>query len=454
MITKKKSASALLVGATNYSLVPDRVLLFCIFVFLLLSFWFTAPQPSFAGGPYVIADTGVPALWDNSDDIVIHPETGSCAGMDTATMTALIEEVLANWTGLEEVDLAFAINEGGIDEDIDGDNYEEYLVLTEDDAVEDDFSPIIFDNDASIIAAIAGTENQYAVLGLASAAVFSDDGTEILEGQAVINCRCLEGHEDGECEDDAAGTVVFPLSTVEFTILHEMGHFLNLDHTQVNIDLYSDVTNTEYDNLPVMFPYIVDPDTQMSPHWDDTTALASLYPSNSFEGDVCHVTGDLIDEDGNPVRCADVWAVDGDDANTTASVSGALAVASDDNSDGDTVDFGECEENCGHFELWLRPGSEYTISTKPIYSEFTDGSGMGPCYLDQLETIEDEDIAVVTAAQCTAGNAIDLGNITVNSSSSSGQASPVDDGDPISVGGEAGSATDPGGWWCSLRFTM
>lgn len=411
-----------------------------------------ASFPARAGGPYIITESGTASLWDNTNDIEVHPESGSCATYSSSGMATTVEEVLAIWSGLDEVLLSFDVISGEIGS-VDADNYTDYFSASGD-VDQDDLSPIIFDDDGEITAEVAGEGNQYAVLGFASSAVFTSDGSEILEGQAVINCLCIEGNDP--CDTDTAGSIVFPLATMEFTILHEMGHFLNLDHTQVNIDLLLDASNTDYEDLPVMFPYIMDPDTQMTPHWDDIAALASLYPSDTFADEICTVSGDLTDTDGNPVRCADVWAVGDDISDTAAFVSGTLAVASDSDNDGDTVDSGECESGCGHFDLKLQIGKDYTISVLPIYSDFTGGSGMGPCYLDQLNTISEEEIATVTAAQCTAGSTIDLGTIeTLSTGAGTGDepASPVDDGDDITVGGESGLIENPDGWWCSLRVS-
>jgi hypothetical protein len=127
------------------------------------------------------------------------------------------------------------------------------------------------------------------------------------------------------------------------------------------------------------------------------------------------VTGALLDADGNQLRCADVQAIPSDLSKSVAFVSGAYAPAEDSNGNGDTVDPGECVSNCGDFQLYLDPGVDYTIKVHPINSTFTGGSGISPCANGQLTTINTETIATVTAAQCTEGATITLGDLTTTS---------------------------------------
>jgi hypothetical protein len=167
-----------------------------------------------------------------------------------------------------------------------------------------------------------------------------------------------------------------------------------------------------------------------------------------------------LDADGNSLRCADVQAVPSDISNTVAFVSGALAAAEDQNDDGDTVDDGECNSGCGEFQLYLTPGTDYTITVMPINSAFTSGSSLSPCFNEQLDTIEEEAILEISGVDCEAGHPSDIGNLQTTSTggTSDGDSQTTDSGDSSSDssgsgGGSFESAENPIGYLCSLQPT-
>lgn len=391
--------------------------------------------PVQAGGGFIITESGSPSLWDNSAAVPVHPETateGTCGSFTNAQMIDKVEEDLETWSGLSDVDLDISVLSGELGS-VDGDNYGDYLVGVgggnDTEAANDDLNPMIFDDDGDIIAAVAGSANRFRVLGFANPEAFSSDFSEIRDGQAVINCRCLTGNANGACTVGGA-TVTFSEDEVDFTIIHEMGHFLNLDHTQVNDDLNDNDTSDD-DDLPTMYPVSVSPTVQLTPHRDDIVALARLYPSSSFGSSTCVLSGELLDADGNELRCADVQAVTTDISDTVAFVSGAEAPNSDDNGDGDSVDDGECLSDCGDFELRLLPGKSYTIMVRPINEAFVGGSGISPCVNEQLDTIEEEEIGTVSSSQCTAGATLEFSAPITTSST----------GGVTSSGGSTGTST-------------
>lgn len=404
----------------------------------------------FAGGPIYVNSQGVASAWDNASAISFHPESGDCGPFSNAEMITKMEDDLSVWADLEEVDLEFSAVEGSLGL-VDSTNYTTYYYTgtteaTDLDNTEDDINPVVFDEDAEITASVAGEENKYLVLGFASIVGFNDDGDVINDGQVVINCRCIEGNESGSCTYSGE-TFTFTETQLDATIVHEMGHFLNLDHSQVNIDLYDNGDTSDDVNLPIMFPVISDTALTVAVTQDDVEGIASLYPSSSVSSTGCWVTGDLLDVDGNELRCADVWATTSDDADTVSFVSGTLAVAADNNSDGDTSDSGECESGCGYFQLFLSTGKDYTLTIQPIYSGFVGGSGMGPCFDAQLSTIKEEVIDAVSSSQCTGGTTLYLGEFTTTSTGGVGS-------NTTGTGGGSSSTYDsqlnPVGYWCSL----
>lgn len=415
----------------------------------------------FAGQGFIINEEGTPPLWDasSSSPIAVHLDSGACGQFSNSDVQSRFASAVAEWTDLEFVDLGFSLDAttlGGID----GCNYGTYLASVEgsvdsDAANNDGYNPIVFDNDAEITRLATGETNYLFILGFATITGYSADdsnpdlATGIGAAHAVFNCYCVEtadgDYNNSECEtnDIKIG------STLQFyTMVHEMGHFLNLDHSLNNDDLASS-------DYAVMYPFVDldDPPTQTEPTEDDAVALASLYPATGFftEGDsssaYCKVTGTLLDHEDfdNELRCADVRATTSDVSLNVDTTSGAYAVNTDANDDGDTQDSGECTDGCGDFVLYLQPGVSYTLSVASLDSSAVGGGGIGPCRSSQLSActttivnrctsnlsctacINDEtltannasnNIATLISTGCTAGAVVNLGDITTGSISS------------------------------------
>lgn len=437
--------------------------LFClpILVFLFLSL------PAFAGGPFIVTEEGTPVVWGEDPVISYHPEEGGCSIFDNSEMLTKLGSVLATWEDLTEADVGFLqVNDRLTD--INGDNYETYIytgsgTTTNNNTLTDSFNAVAFDNNGDIVAAVAGEANRYLVLGFAAINAYSLSTGIVSDGMAVLNCRCVGTHPIYDTCTSGGATITVSEAELDFTILHEFGHFLNLDHSQVNLDLFDNGIASDDADIPIMFPYSFDTSVGTDPREDDVVALAALYPSDEFLGARCLITGDLLDEAGNPLRCADVQAITDDLSETVAYVSGTSAAAEDNNGDNDTVDDGECNSNCGHFELYLVPGREYTVTVKSIDPSFTGGSGVGPCTNAQLTTIEEENILTISADQCVADQSSDVGDVFTDatggvtdsgsgsggSGSSSSSSDSSGDGDP---GDQDGN--NPVNYGCTLNATQ
>lgn len=388
---------------------------------------FSVATSAFAGAGYIITESGVPSKWDASVSLKVHPESGVCGTFSNAQMLSKLATNLGYWDDLSEVNVDFDVISGSIT-GVDGCNYGDYLVGVtggSDAAASDSLNPVLFDNDGEIVAAVAGTSNKFRVLGFANPAGFTSDYSQIVDGQAVFNCRCLAGNEFGDCTVGQA-TVVFSEDDLNFTMTHELGHFQNLDHTQINSDLVSDGDDANDEYIPTMYPISENAAAQISPIQDDISALGGIYPSSTFVSGQCLVTGSLRFSGGQQMRCADVQAINAADrSKSVAFISGAYAPAVDNNGDGDTADSGECTANCGDFQLYLDPGISYTVSVTAVNSEFTGGSGLSPCANGQLTNVTTETLATVSATECVAGATVALGTITTTSTYSSSQTGGV-----------------------------
>ncbi|MDO8520253.1 MAG: matrixin family metalloprotease [Deltaproteobacteria bacterium] len=412
---------------------------FFLLLFFLLS---TAVH---AGGPILVNSSGVASEWDNASDISYHPESGTCATFSNEEMLGKIEENIALWSDISGMVLSFAASTGEIPS-VDGDNYDTYFSNSADDAAEDGLNPVIFDDDGAIISDLFGASNRFAVLGFAGPVTLSSDEETILEGQAFFNCFCLADNpsdSDGDCDEEG---VLFTEADLDFVMTHEFGHMIGLDHTQVNQPMAADCDTEvadDCDELPAMFPVSVDAEDQITPQRDDEIALLALYGDSLWAASFCTVTGTLLDSNGDELRCADVQAETSDQRDAIALVSGIYA----------ETESGECVSGCGDFMLiGIDPDKNYTITVKPVDPAWVGGSGINPCWIDQPTGVEEE--AIGNVVDCTAGETIDLGSLTTESS-----------GDDSSAGSGSGSASacgedqnfdacDPIIGGCSLRTPL
>lgn len=423
----------------------DRLYLYTLIVLCLI-----LPVPVQAGGPIDVSDSGVASAWDNTVPIPYNPEDGSCGPFSNTTMLEKLRLQLLVLSSSDNVDFSFEQVTESLGQ-VNGDNYTTFLFLDEtsdDGLLTDGINPVVFDDDGDITAAIAGEGNRFAVLGLAAPIGFTADFDEIVAGQAIFNCVCLEDHPSGPCLSSGGSSLIeVKENELNFIIVHEMGHFLNLGHSQVNFDLFNNSNANDDKDVPIMFPFAFDAGDEITLRRDDVSSLAAIYPSSDFQTDWCVIQGTLLSSSGNALSCVDVWAEDGDASNTVGQVSGSLAIGTDKNADNDIVDSGEITSRGGFFEIIQLPGpADFTITLYPIDENYIGGSSVGPCLNEQLTSVTSEQVATVTQAQCTAGTTINLGDITSSIEGGSGG------GGGGGGGGRPGIDSDlnPVGYLCSL----
>ncbi len=421
--------------------------------FLVFLIMLSAAAPVQAGGFLYKFDTGAPTSWENPNNIVLAPDSGACGDFSNAEMIDILSEIMGNFSDLDEVDLGFSIDEGQIG-DITAENfYEAYTGGSNEDIDYSDYNPVIFDDTGEIFADNYGSCESIGVyLGFASILETNSNGN-IARAAFVMNCACFrEDHSDILCPGDVDpcdledDTFFFNENVLIATIQHEMGHFLNLDHTPLYGELLDDSDPLNDNDIPLMYPSLENVERDILPKQDDIVALATMYPSDSFESTYCEMTGTILDSSGsNQLQCAAISAINADPAESVSFVTGALAPAQDLNGDNDTVDYiasaGGFESTSarGQFSLYLKPGEVYEIQISSINPIFVDNMGVNPCKDEQVAACTEDilaacndadedtecepcitDDALITSSefissyrdQCVAGESFDIGSLT------------------------------------------
>lgn len=215
------------------------------------------------------------------------------------------------------------------------------------------FSPIVFDEDGSIVDDILGNGAKNNVLGFAGAAFFTvnDDGSvaNIKESQSLFNGFLFKG-----------GNSAVIINDFQTTILHEFAHMFGIDHTQGgNIEGFNNGDN-DLSDVPVMFPIAANPLVELQ--HDDIAAVRLAYPLGNESVLYGSINGKLL-KNGVPISGANIVAFKADDTNSRKK-----SVACPSDVDG---------QGRGKFLLPnLEPG-EYILRAEPIDEAFTEGSSVG-----------------------------------------------------------------------------
>lgn len=358
---------------------------------ILLMALLLLPFPAKAAGPILVDtdSTGEAVLWK---DGTIHINLESGAGATLGQLSSddaiqLVRDFFQDWQevtigGVRTVNIT--LDEGESLGSVTVDNMDDHFTYcpsdescpTEDSpfvvgSARSGDSPILFDDDGSMTDAVQGAGASQSILGFAGPRVVERTGgvLYITEGQAIMNGRFINGV-------DSASDPEVAIDEFSGAIFHEIGHFIGLDHTQVNLSSvvkYLNGDTSEKSAIPTMLPLFVDGLEQLSPHFDDIVAISSLYPSADFAATTCRLEGTAFQSDGTTeLQGVNAIASNQNDPllEATSYVSGSLY----------TGYTGNCDAEAGDFTIYgLRPGQFYVLNIEPISQAFTGGSSVEPC---------------------------------------------------------------------------
>jgi hypothetical protein len=341
----------------------------CIVVGVVLAF---AGRPVRAGGPLVYADNGTIVKWATTGGLTsvtltldqAEPRPGNPAlGLLTKPEAdALVANVLGVWNGVTQSTVNMAISPTPLSDNITELNYQSVLLPP----FPKGFNPVVYDWDGAIIDSLYGIGMRNQILGFASPIYYVDSGTNhpqpgnIIEGQVVLNGRALDGIDAG-----ASNPEVTP-AEFESVIVHELGHMLGLDHSQINP---LDPTN---DDEPTMFPMFKGGTAMRSLAPDDIAWISYFYPSSQYSASFGSISGQILKLAGfnyPGFQGINIIArrIGGARIDAISCVSGYLFRAG----------YGT-ESLRGIYLLPGMPPGDYTVEVEAIYSGFHGGSSVGP----------------------------------------------------------------------------
>jgi len=350
-----------------------------------------ATGPLYVGGPGAVP--GVPYRW-TINPLSYWTDLGSLGLQSNASADNLVAQSFQVWQDVPTANLSFSVA-GKLGADVDENNILAVLNSIEgcgplgSTAKE---RSIIYDVDGSAVAALLGEENRNSVLGFASPACASSNGVDsnfYQRGYAVLNGRFLDG----------IGTPSNPETTVagfKAVMIHEFGHLLGLDHSQINVDCLTNPSCDGIDGVPTMFPVLINEAAMSTLATDDTAGLSELYPETvnnpptqvPYASTTGRITGHILFSDGQtPAQGFNVIARRTDNPLVIAvsNVSGFLFTADA----GNPIypwpgnDFGSRDQDLiGFYYIPGLPPGEYTVGVEAINNSgdyaFVGGSSVGP----------------------------------------------------------------------------
>ncbi|MDP1677118.1 MAG: T9SS type A sorting domain-containing protein [Bacteroidota bacterium] len=310
--------------------------------FIVLSFCDLAV----AGGPLATV-SGVGVRYNTASAISFKTDLGTMGNFTNAIGTNLAISSFQVWQNVATANITFS-NGGQLPVDVNSTNYLTYLSNSS-----DGINPIIFDNDGSIVDALFGEGSSSKVIGFAGSSYFTAGANAgfFSEGRAVMNGLF-------------AGGTKFTEAQYKATFIHEFGHFIGLDHSQINYQFAGDGIKVNDSNIPTMFPTSTDEDTCLSSlNPDDISAVSQLYPKAAFASNTGKISGSVVRFDNSVVRGANVIAIStGED-----SLFNQISTVTD-----------YYKANNGNYTIiGLTPGNYY-VKIEPIRNNFTEGSSVGP----------------------------------------------------------------------------
>lgn len=396
------------------------------FVTVLLSamlLWSGAAQ---AGGALKTNINGLPMRWES---VLLNPEQGALKSgvYDNGASVALVQAALDRWKNIATVNLntvmGSPLSDGG---NTHASNYKDFYNSNVSHCYDADpstpcTSPLIFDEDGSIIEDMFGECTASSIIGFAgfsSVAGDSDDPalTTLKRGYAVFNGACIAPAAPRPgcppCNSELSH------QEVESLITHEIGHLLGLGHSQVNADSYQACIELGFcpealvEHIPTMYPFMVLGANMLSLHRDDEVSMQRLY--GDANAGHCRVSGRVLNEGGATMRGVEVTARN---TNPELMFTDAISYVAGERAPRiNAFDKGadNCLENCGDFEIsGLQAGQTYQLCVSRLSDKFTGTRFVAPVDPPRQDFDNDCPQGLTVTCECPAGDCSDVSGVEI-----------------------------------------
>lgn len=261
--------------------------------------------PSQAASPWYIDDNGSgnPYTWA-SGTVIWYSEQAGLGPLSETDVMKVVQDAFDVWAkagltlpGLIKVPTAQVVaKQGGVV------TTEVNTLASVQKLLNQQKTVIVMDDAGSFTEALGGDPDKVAAMTFLGGTNLDKTTLTIKAAFTVLNGRFLKGANKNDPNDNK-------LLMFRATVIHELGHLFNLDHSGLNADLFGDVLKDPQlsQALPTMYPIIATPD-QVSLHWDDIVAISNLYPRAEYKTKFCEFAGSLIGSDNLGFQGAQVVA--------------------------------------------------------------------------------------------------------------------------------------------------